>query len=263
MWDKLLINVATGALTGITGLTYGGLYDVPEVEDARSPRSPKRWRSPRPPASTLSITRPARRLDHGSRGTVRRVQDLDAAEPGKGLDHRDRLHQRLGRALGRNGTTCRRRSTRRWSPASRASSARMADRQRGRLSMNARKAYLEHVAIWVKDIHWHIRFFDDVLRHDDARGRRHRRRRRGSTGRSAACSSSPSRTSPDRKAGSRHLGVMCEDLEAALAAAQRVRRHARCRRAATGCACRTASPSNSSRPARDAVARALAINPRA
>jgi 2-dehydropantoate 2-reductase len=32
MWDKLLINVATGALAGITRLPYGGLYAVPEVE---------------------------------------------------------------------------------------------------------------------------------------------------------------------------------------------------------------------------------------
>ncbi len=32
MWDKLLINVATGALSGITGLPYGSLYAVPEVE---------------------------------------------------------------------------------------------------------------------------------------------------------------------------------------------------------------------------------------
>jgi 2-dehydropantoate 2-reductase len=32
MWDKLMINVATGALAGITRLTYGGLYDVPEVK---------------------------------------------------------------------------------------------------------------------------------------------------------------------------------------------------------------------------------------
>jgi 2-dehydropantoate 2-reductase len=29
MWDKLLVNVATGALTGITGLTYGQLYGEP------------------------------------------------------------------------------------------------------------------------------------------------------------------------------------------------------------------------------------------
>ncbi len=33
MWDKLLINVATGALSGITRLTYGDLYQVPEVRD--------------------------------------------------------------------------------------------------------------------------------------------------------------------------------------------------------------------------------------
>ncbi|MDH5285947.1 MAG: 2-dehydropantoate 2-reductase [Betaproteobacteria bacterium] len=32
MWDKLLINVGTGALAGITRLTYGDLYAVPEVE---------------------------------------------------------------------------------------------------------------------------------------------------------------------------------------------------------------------------------------
>lgn len=31
MWDKLLINVATGALSGITRLPYGGLYKVKEV----------------------------------------------------------------------------------------------------------------------------------------------------------------------------------------------------------------------------------------
>ncbi len=31
MWDKLLINVATGALSAITRLPYGELYQVPEV----------------------------------------------------------------------------------------------------------------------------------------------------------------------------------------------------------------------------------------
>ncbi|PVZ20448.1 MULTISPECIES: ketopantoate reductase family protein [unclassified Pseudomonas] len=33
MWDKLLVNVATGALTGITMLTYGQLYDEPVLRD--------------------------------------------------------------------------------------------------------------------------------------------------------------------------------------------------------------------------------------
>lgn len=32
MWDKLLVNVATGALAAITRLTYGPLYGVPEIE---------------------------------------------------------------------------------------------------------------------------------------------------------------------------------------------------------------------------------------
>ena len=32
MWEKLLVNVATGALSGITRLTYGDLYHVPEVK---------------------------------------------------------------------------------------------------------------------------------------------------------------------------------------------------------------------------------------
>lgn len=31
IWDKLLVNVATGALSGITGLAYGDLYQVPEL----------------------------------------------------------------------------------------------------------------------------------------------------------------------------------------------------------------------------------------
>ena len=33
MWDKLLVNVATGALCAITRLPYGWLYKVPEIEE--------------------------------------------------------------------------------------------------------------------------------------------------------------------------------------------------------------------------------------
>jgi len=33
IWDKLLINVATGALAGITGLGYGDLYKIKEIEE--------------------------------------------------------------------------------------------------------------------------------------------------------------------------------------------------------------------------------------
>jgi len=33
IWDKLLINVATGAVSGITRLEYGPLYGIPEIEE--------------------------------------------------------------------------------------------------------------------------------------------------------------------------------------------------------------------------------------
>jgi 2-dehydropantoate 2-reductase len=32
MWEKLLVNIATGAVAAITGLSYGALYAVPEIE---------------------------------------------------------------------------------------------------------------------------------------------------------------------------------------------------------------------------------------
>ncbi len=32
IWDKLVVNVATGALSGLTGLSYGPLYEGPELQ---------------------------------------------------------------------------------------------------------------------------------------------------------------------------------------------------------------------------------------
>ena len=81
------------------------------------------------------------------------------------------------------------------------------------------KAYLEHVAIWVRDIHWHIRFFHDVL---------------GMTMREVQGTlddpvqywnlggmqfiAKPDFEGPEGRLA--HLGVMCEDLETALTAAK-------------------------------------------
>jgi catechol 2,3-dioxygenase-like lactoylglutathione lyase family enzyme len=85
--------------------------------------------------------------------------------------------------------------------------------------MTRPKAYLEHVAIWVKDIHWHIRFFEDVLgmtmRQVD--GTREEPRQYWILG-GLQFIHSPGFEGPEGRLA--HLGVMCEDLEAALAAAQ-------------------------------------------
>lgn len=82
-----------------------------------------------------------------------------------------------------------------------------------------KKAYLEHVAIWVKDIRWHIRFFDEVLgmtlRQVD--GTLENPRQYWTLG-GMQFISSPDFAGPEGRLG--HLGVMCEDLEAAIAAAQ-------------------------------------------
>ena len=85
--------------------------------------------------------------------------------------------------------------------------------------MNGSKAYLEHVAIWVKDIHWHIRFFEDVLGMTmrEVEGPVDDPRQYWTLG-GMQFIASPNFAGPEGRLA--HLGVMCEDLEAALSAAK-------------------------------------------
>ncbi|MGP8436583.1 VOC family protein [Paraburkholderia fungorum] len=86
--------------------------------------------------------------------------------------------------------------------------------------MNGSKAYLEHVAIWVKDIHWHIRFFEDVfgMTMREVDGTVDEPRQYWTLG-GLQFIHNPKHDAPEGRLG--HLGVMCEDMEAALAAAQK------------------------------------------
>ncbi|AQQ40550.1 MULTISPECIES: VOC family protein [Burkholderia] len=86
--------------------------------------------------------------------------------------------------------------------------------------MSATKAYLEHVAIWVKDIRWHIRFFEDVLGMTlrEVDGPLDAPRQYWTLG-GLQFIHAPEHGGPEGRLA--HLGVMCEDLEAALAAARR------------------------------------------
>lgn len=85
--------------------------------------------------------------------------------------------------------------------------------------MSIPKAYLEHVAIRVRDIRWHIRFFHNVCGMT-------MRERDGDADAPAQYwtlggmqfIASPDFDGPEGRLA--HLGVMCEDLEAALAAAR-------------------------------------------
>jgi catechol 2,3-dioxygenase-like lactoylglutathione lyase family enzyme len=84
--------------------------------------------------------------------------------------------------------------------------------------MSATRAYLEHVAIWVKDIQWHIGFFENVLGMTmrEVDGTREEPRQYWTLG-GLQFISAPQHEGPEGRLA--HLGVMCEDLEAALAAA--------------------------------------------
>ncbi|WP_321901059.1 ketopantoate reductase family protein [Paraburkholderia tropica] len=58
MWDKLLVNVATGALTGLTSLTYGQLYEEPLLKAASLAAVAEAIAAAQAAGVTLSMTDP-------------------------------------------------------------------------------------------------------------------------------------------------------------------------------------------------------------
>ena len=81
------------------------------------------------------------------------------------------------------------------------------------------KAYVEHVAIWVRDIHWHIRFFREVcgMAMREVQGTVENPEQYWTLG-GLQFIAKPDFAGPEGRLA--HLGVMCDDLEAALAAAR-------------------------------------------
>jgi 2-dehydropantoate 2-reductase len=68
MWDKLLVNVATGALSGITRLTYGELYAVPEVKATALAAVAEAMAVARAAGIRLEFTSPAQAWDRAAEG---------------------------------------------------------------------------------------------------------------------------------------------------------------------------------------------------
>jgi lactoylglutathione lyase len=85
--------------------------------------------------------------------------------------------------------------------------------------MASNKAYLEHVAIFVRDIRWHIDFFQQVLGMTmrEVDGPVEAPRQYWTLG-GLQFIAAPGFAGPEGRLA--HLGVMCEDLERSLAAAQ-------------------------------------------
>jgi 2-dehydropantoate 2-reductase len=68
MWDKLLVNVATGALSGITRLTYGDLYQVPEIAATAQAAVAEAMAVAAAMGIVLSVDRPHQPWDKAAQG---------------------------------------------------------------------------------------------------------------------------------------------------------------------------------------------------
>jgi catechol 2,3-dioxygenase-like lactoylglutathione lyase family enzyme len=81
------------------------------------------------------------------------------------------------------------------------------------------QAYVEHVALWVSDIQWHIRFFREALGMGmrELQGQPDDPRQYWTVG-GLQFIADRDFHGPDGRFA--HLGVMCEDLEAAIRAAR-------------------------------------------
>lgn len=81
------------------------------------------------------------------------------------------------------------------------------------------RAYLEHVAFYVRDIHWHVRFFKAVFGNEvrDTDGDPADPKQVWLHG-GLQFIAAPEFAGPEGRMA--HLGVMCEDVEATIAAAR-------------------------------------------
>ena len=91
------------------------------------------------------------------------------------------------------------------------------------MSTPATRSFVEHVAVRVKDIHWHIRFFREVLGQElrEVEGPVDAPRQFWTLGGMQLIASPGFDAPPSNDAGwLAHLGIMVDDLDAALEAAR-------------------------------------------
>lgn len=88
MWDKLLVNVSTGALAGITRLAYGPLYEVPEVEATALAAVAEAMAVARAKGVRLSIGEPREAWQMASAGLAREFKTsmLQSLEKGSATE---------------------------------------------------------------------------------------------------------------------------------------------------------------------------------
>jgi 2-dehydropantoate 2-reductase len=109
MWDKLLVNVATSALSGITRLSYGDLYEVPEVRETALAAVAEALAVARAAGVRLSFTEPVQAWNRAAEGLPRAfkasmLQSLEKGARGRGpITEVDFIHGAVVRGGLRHG----------------------------------------------------------------------------------------------------------------------------------------------------------------
>lgn len=225
IWDKLLVNVATGAVSAITRLTYGPLYRIPQIEAtalaaveeavavARAQRIPLQFTSAREAWEKAAAGLPANfktsMLQSVEKGSVTEIDFINGAVVRHGA--------RLGVPTPVNATlvAC--------IKGIESTLQRPATPPAMSMTTSATRSFVEHVAVRVRDIHWHIRFFREVLGQElrEVEGSTDDPRQYWTLGGMQFMASPQFQAPPSNDAGwLAHLGLMVDDLEAALAAAR-------------------------------------------
>lgn len=226
IWDKLLVNVATGALAAITRLTYGPLYQLPEIEAtaiaavqeamdvARACGVPLTTPEARAAWTKASAGLPAdfktSMLQSLEKGSVTEIDFINGAVVCWG--------ERCGVATPVNRTlaACVKGIERAMTLAKEQPMTEPAK------TAASTRAYVEHVAVRVHDIHWHIRFFREVLGMEmrEVAGTPENPSQYWTVGGMQLMSTPGFQAPPSNDAGwLAHIGVMVDNLDAALFAA--------------------------------------------
>ena len=166
IWDKLFVNVATGALAAVTGLDYGNLYDIDEIRETGIAAVREAMQIAEALGIPITTTDPAQAWQKASAGLPFgfKTSMLQSLEKGSvtEVDFINGSVVRAGEAAG-IATPVNRTLVAMVKGVERALDPKRATASEAPHPVGATRSYVEHVAVNVSDIGWHLRFFREVL----------------------------------------------------------------------------------------------------